>query len=143
LKQIKDALDFLSRTPGAGYVREDLTDSPVTLSAPEGSASTARATVSVNALGALDLLQIAVSGLKPDQSYTLWLATSRTAPFGKRQPLTTFKANLAGAQVAQAVGPFRQILSSQSENAAGQLPQRFLLLTPVDTDAPELVQSAP
>lgn len=29
LKQIKDALDFLSRTPGAGHVREDLTDAPV------------------------------------------------------------------------------------------------------------------
>jgi len=29
LKQIKDALDFLSRTPGAGHIREDLTDAPV------------------------------------------------------------------------------------------------------------------
>jgi len=29
LKQIKDALDFLSRTPGAGHLREDLTDASV------------------------------------------------------------------------------------------------------------------
>ncbi len=29
LRQIKDALEFLSRTPGAGHLREDLTDAPV------------------------------------------------------------------------------------------------------------------
>ncbi len=29
LKQIKDAVDFLSRTPGAGHQREDLTSAPL------------------------------------------------------------------------------------------------------------------
>ena len=29
LKQIKDAVEFLSRTPGAGHLREDLTNAPV------------------------------------------------------------------------------------------------------------------
>lgn len=29
MKQIKDALDFLSRTPGAGHSREDLTAAPL------------------------------------------------------------------------------------------------------------------
>ena len=29
MKQIKDALDFLSRTPGAGHQREDLTSAPL------------------------------------------------------------------------------------------------------------------
>jgi len=29
LGQIRDALEFLSRTPGAGHVREDLTEAPV------------------------------------------------------------------------------------------------------------------
>src|SRR5262249_40623656 len=55
----------------------------LTLTASEGSGSRAHATVSVNALGPLDLLQAAVSGLKPGQTYRLWLVTSRTAPFGQ------------------------------------------------------------
>jgi YVTN family beta-propeller protein len=115
----------------------------LTLIAPEGSAGAGRATVSVNALGPLDLLQIAASGLKPGQTYTLWLATSRTAPFGQKQSLVTFKANVAGAQIAQAVGPFRQVLTSNREKAADLDQQRYLLLTPTDSDAPELIQSAP
>src|SRR5262249_43477741 len=112
----------------------------LTLTAPEGSGRPAHATVSVNALGPLDLLQIAVSGLKPGQTYRLWLVTSRTAPFGRKQSLVTFKTNLAGAQVAQAIGPFRQVLTSASENAVEQTQERFLLLSQADSDAPELIQ---
>ena len=41
------------------------------LAAPAGSKSSAQATVSVNSLGAADLLQIAVTGLKPGQMYRL------------------------------------------------------------------------
>jgi YVTN family beta-propeller protein len=115
----------------------------LTLAAPEGSGRPAHATVSVNALGPMDLLQIAVSGLKPGQTYRLWLVTSRTAPFGGKQPLVTFKTNQAGAQVAQAIGPFRQVLTSASENAAAQDQERYLLLTPADSDVPELLQRAP
>lgn len=113
------------------------------LNAPEGSSHTGHATVSVNALGPLDLLQIAVSGLKPGQSYTLWLVASRTAPFGQKQSLVTFKTNLAGAQIAQAVGPLRQVLTAQTASASESVPQRFLLLTAADSDAPELVESTP
>jgi YVTN family beta-propeller protein len=114
------------------------------LAAPEGSPpSSARATVSVNSLGALDLLQLAVSGLRPGQSYTLWLVASRTAPFGQKDALVTFKTNLAGAQVAQAVGPLRRVLSRPIEKAAEQARQRFLLITPADSDVPELIQSQP
>ncbi len=115
----------------------------LTMSAPEGSGSRAHATVSVNVLGPLDLLQMAVSGLKPGQMYRLWLVTSRTAPFGQKQPLVTFKTNLAGAQVTQAIGPFRQALTSAGENAREPLPQRFLLLTAGDRETPELIQNAP
>ncbi len=68
----------------------------LTLIAPEGSGSQAHATVSVNALGPLDLLQIAVSGLKPAQTYQLWLVTSRTAPFGLKQPLVNVDGELVG-----------------------------------------------
>jgi YVTN family beta-propeller protein len=55
----------------------------LTLAAPENSGSAAQATVSVNSLGPLDLLQMAVSGLKPGKMYRLWLVTARTSPFGR------------------------------------------------------------
>ncbi|MFZ0050533.1 MAG: DUF305 domain-containing protein [Desulfobaccales bacterium] len=114
----------------------------LTLAAPEGSGSPAHATVSVNSLGLVDLLQIAVSGLKPGQSYRLWLVTSRTAPYGQKEELVTFKTNLSGAQIAQAIGPFRQVLTSGGETAE-PAQQRFLMLTPADSDVPELIQKAP
>ena len=97
----------------------------------------------MNALGPLDLLQIAASGLKPGQPYRLWLVASRSAPFGQKQSLATFKANLAGALVGQAIGSFRQILSSNTESGAEPLQQRFLMLTAMGNEAPELIQNAP
>ncbi|MDB5353929.1 MAG: hypothetical protein JWN24_382 [Phycisphaerales bacterium] len=111
----------------------------LTLTAPAGGP--AHATVSVNSLGPLDLLQAAVSGLKPSHSYTLWLVTSRTAPFGQKEALVTFKTNVAGAQVAQAIGPLRQVLSAANTDAAGQGGERFLLVTEADSQTPQLVQS--
>ena len=54
-----------------------------------------------------------------------------------------FKANLAGAQVVQAVGPFRQVLTSEQDKTAELTQQRFLLVTPAESDAAELVQKTP
>jgi hypothetical protein len=110
------------------------------LAPPPGNDSSARATVSVNSLGALDLLQAAVSGLKPMSSYTLWLVSSRTAPFENKAALVTFKTNLAGAQVAQAIGPLRQVLTRAGASAS-QPDKRFLLVTQGDSDTPELIQN--
>ncbi len=115
----------------------------LTLTAPTDSNRTGRATVAVNSLGTLDLLQLAVSGLKPGQKYRLWLVTARSAPFGQKQPLATFKTNIAGAQIAQAIGLFRQPLTSPikpDDALRGQ--QRFLLLTEADSDTPVLIQNA-
>lgn len=111
----------------------------LTLAAPE-EGGTARATVSVNAVGPLDLLQAAVTGLKSGQSYTLWLVASRTSPFGKMEPLATFKTNVAGAQIVQTIGPLRQLLkdSAGKDDAHSE---RFLLVTPADSDTPELIQT--
>ena len=113
------------------------------LAAPPGSANAAGATVSVNSLGALDLLQAAVTGLKPGQMYTLWLVSSRVAPFKEKQALVTFKANLAGAQVAQAVGPLRQVLAAPGvgDAARAQAEPRFLIVTPADSEIPVLIQA--
>ena len=115
----------------------------LTLIAPEGSRSAAHATVSVNSLGPLDLLQIAVSGLKPGKMYRLWLVASRTAPFEQKEELVTFKTNLAGAQIAQTIGPLRQVLTSANEKTAGLAQQRFLLVTPAESDTAEVIQKTP
>jgi len=113
----------------------------ITLMAAADAEPRAHATVSVNALGPLDLLEIAASGLKPGHDYTLWLVTSRTAPFGPKAALVTFKTNIAGAQVAQAIAPLRQVLTEKTCAPAERDDRRFLLVTGADTDVPELVQS--
>jgi YVTN family beta-propeller protein len=109
----------------------------LTLVVPEGDNSPARATVSVNNLASLDLLQAAFSGLKPGQKYVLWLVESRTAPFGRKEALVNFQANLSGAQVAQAIGPLRRVIASNTPEHAQA---RFLILTQTDSDVPVLIQ---
>jgi YVTN family beta-propeller protein len=110
------------------------------LTAPGGGENPAHATVSVNSMGPMDTVQIAASGLQPGKLYTLWLVTSRTAPFGRKEELATFKTNLAGAQVAQAIGPLREVLTPASANRDQQ---RFLLLTPAGSETPVLTQRTP
>lgn len=109
------------------------------LIAPEDNRSSAQATVSVNDLGTLDLLQAAVSGLKPGQKYTLWLVESRTAPFGHKEALVSFQANPAGAQVVQTIGPLRKVLTSDDKQPAQT---RFLMIAQTDSDLPALIQKS-
>ncbi len=109
------------------------------LSSPRGESAT-RATVSINEIGSLDLLQAAVTGLKPGETYTLWLAASRTPPFGRKESLATFKANLAGAQIVQTIGPLRQILAGSINDPAEEKSRRYLLVTPADAEAAVLIQ---
>lgn len=111
----------------------------LTMVPPVGSNSTARATVAVNSLGLVDLLQIAVSGLVPGKEYQLALVTSRTAPYEMRVPLTDLKANAGGAQIAQTIGPLRKAVTD-SEAGGEPSAARFLELSPVGSDDPILVQ---
>jgi YVTN family beta-propeller protein len=112
----------------------------LTLTSPDRGGDSPQGTVSVNALGALDLLQAAVSGLKPQRKYTLWLCNSRTTPFEQKEALVTFQPNLAGAQIAQAIGPFRSQVSSVNESPERQ---RFLMVAEFESDTPVLIQASP
>ncbi|QXE38289.1 DUF305 domain-containing protein [Streptomyces sp. GMY02] len=120
----------------------------LTLNAPEGSGGRGHATVSVNALGALDLLQVAATGLEPGKDYTLRLTENRTAPFGRTEALTTFTTNAAGAQVSQAIGLLREVLTPPDEGARadtakqGAARERFLIITRADSDTPVAVQES-
>ena len=87
----------------------------------------AQASVAVNSLGLLDLVQIAASGLAPKESYQVYLAESNKPPFGKLEPLAVLKTNPDGAGIVQAIGPLKTLASSSSTTSTAA--QRFLIVT--------------
>src|SRR6266849_2020008 len=78
----------------------------------------ADASVAVNSLGLLDLVQIAARGLMPGAQYQVYIAESDHAPFGKLEPLAILKANPDGGGIVQAIGPLKT-LASGAGSAAG------------------------
>jgi YVTN family beta-propeller protein len=86
----------------------------------------AQATVAVNSLGLLDLVQITAAGLLPKSQYQVYLAESDRSPFGKLQPLAVLKTNPDGAGTVQAIGPLKVLVVGAGSAAPAQ---RFLLLT--------------
>jgi hypothetical protein len=87
----------------------------------------AEASVAVNSLGLLDLIQIAARGLSPRSQYEVYVAESQRAPFGKLEPLAILKTNPDGAGIVQATGPLKTLAVSSS--AAGTPAARFLIVT--------------
>src|SRR5207244_3319901 len=63
----------------------------------------AQASVAVNSLGLLDLVQIAATGLAPQTQYQVYLAESNQSPFGKLEPLAVLKTNPDGAMAEKKV----------------------------------------
>lgn len=95
----------------------------------EGTSSPgAAASVAVNSLGLLDLIQIAARGLTPRSQYEVYLAESDHAPFGRLEPLAVLKTNADGAGIVQAEGPLKSLAAS-SGSTAGAPPERFLIVT--------------
>src|SRR6266404_9187186 len=86
----------------------------------------AQASVAVNSLGLLDLVQIAARGLAPQTSYQVYLAESNRPPFGKLEPLAVLKTNPDGAGIVQAIGPLKVLAGG---NEASSASQRFLIVT--------------
>jgi YVTN family beta-propeller protein len=108
-----------------------------------GASSNGRATVAVNSLGVIDLLQIAVTGLQPGQEYQLFLVDSLTKPDGSRIALTKFTANPSGAAVAQTIGPLRTVVGAADAATGKQSEQRYLIVTATGSDQPVLQQRTP
>ncbi len=88
----------------------------------------AQASVAVNSLGLLDLIQIAARGLTPKSQYQVYLAESEHAPFGKLEPLAILKTNPDGAGIVQAVGPLKSLAGGLGI-AAKPVSQRFIIIT--------------
>ena len=110
---------------------------------PAGTSTNGHATVAVNSLGIIDLLQIAVAGLEPGQEYQLFLVDSLTKPGASRVALTKFKTWPNGAAVAQAIGPLRTVVGEADSVAVKQPEQRYLVLTATGSDQPVLQQRTP
>jgi len=91
----------------------------------------AQASVAVNSLGLLDLVQISASGLSPKAQYQVYLAESNHAPFGKLEPLAILKTNPDGAGTVQAIGPLKTL----APNDAATGSQRFLIITDIQNSS--------
>ena len=101
----------------------------------------AQASVAVNSLGLLDLVQIAAEGLAPKSQYQVYLAESNQAPFGKLEALAVLKANPDGAGIVQAIGPLKTLARGGAGVSAGES-QRYLVVTDLnDTSQVVLRQS--
>ena len=96
----------------------------------------ARASVAVNSLGLLDLLQVTARGLAPATPYQVYLTESARAPYGTLVPLAVLRTNPDGAGTVQAIGP----LKSLAPSAGGSAPpsRRFLIVTALN-DATQVV----
>ena len=88
----------------------------------------AQASVAVNSLGLLDLVQIAAKGLAPQTPYQVYLAESNQLPLGKLEPLAVLKTNPDGAGIVQAIGPLKAL---QGNNPNSSPSQRFLIVTEI------------
>jgi YVTN family beta-propeller protein len=99
----------------------------------------AEASVAVNSLGLLDLVQIAAKGLSPRTTYQMYLAESNQSPFGKLEALAVLKTNPDGAGIVQAIGPLKA-LAVIDPNAS--VPQRFLIVTDIKDSSKIVLRQA-
>jgi YVTN family beta-propeller protein len=102
----------------------------------------AQASVAVNSLGLLDLVQIAAAGLAPKSQYQVYLAESNHKPFGKLEALAVLKTNPDGAGIVQAIGPLKTLAPGDSGGALAPF-ERYLVVTDMnDTSQVVLLQAS-
>jgi YVTN family beta-propeller protein len=107
------------------------------LEAAGAALPTAQASVAVNSLGLLDLVQIAAEGLVPRSQYQVYLAESGHAPFGKLEQLAVLRTNPDGAGIVQAIGPLKTL--APADSAASASPSRRFLIVTDSKDATQVV----
>jgi YVTN family beta-propeller protein len=91
----------------------------ISLGAPGGPDTTS---VSLFDQGLVQVVQAAVTGLRPKSPYVLALSDRRNGG-GDLQPLAAFTTNAAGAAIVDATGPIRQIVRGE-----GATPRRYLVI---------------
>jgi len=101
----------------------------------------AQASVAVNSLGLLDLVQIAAEGLAPKSQYQVYLAESNHAPFRKLEALAILKTNPDGAGIVQAIGPLKTLAPGDSGGAVARF-ERFLIVTDTNDTSQVVLRQA-
>ena len=109
------------------------------LEADGATSPKAEASVAVNSLGLLDLIQIAAKGLAPKTQYQVYLAESNQSPFGKLEPLAVLKTNPDGAGIVQAIGPLK-VLAGNDPNSSTS--RRFLIVTDMKDSSQVVLRQA-
>jgi hypothetical protein len=100
----------------------------------------AQASVAVNSLGLLDLVQIAAEGLAPKSQYQVYLAESNHAPLGELEALALLKTNADGAGIVQSIGPLKALVHTDSR--ASSAPLRFLIVTDMKDSSQVVLRQA-
>lgn len=102
-----------------------------------------RASVTVISLGLIDQVQVAASGLVPNQEYTLSVADDAQQPT-HREPIIKAKSTATGNLIADTLGPVRGLTSLPAADAKEKAEQATFVLEPVDAAAgSKLVQETP
>jgi YVTN family beta-propeller protein len=109
------------------------------LEAGETALPEAQASVAVNSLGLLDLVQIAARGLAPRAQYQVYLAESNRSPFGKLEALAVLKTNPDGAGIVQTIGPLKVLAGNDPNSSAAQ---RFLIVTDMKDSSQVVLRQA-
>jgi hypothetical protein len=100
-----------------------------------------QASVAVNSLGLLDLIQIAAAGLAPKSQYQVFLAESNHAPFGRLEALAILKTNPDGAGIVQAIGPLKTLAPGDSGGAVAPF-ERYLVVTDMNNTSQVVLRQA-
>jgi YVTN family beta-propeller protein len=111
------------------------------LEAAGASSPNAQASVAVNSLGVLDLIQIAAEGLAPKSEYRVYLADSNHAPYGTLESLAVLKTNPDGAGIVQAVGPLKTLATNSGAASAGPS-RKFLIVTELSDSSRVVLRQA-
>lgn len=97
----------------------------VHLTLASSGATNAETTVAMNNQGLIDLLEAAVTGLEPKESYLLALA-GNAGGSGALDPVAKFMTNPAGAAIVVAVGPLREAVEGSPGSS-----RRYLVIAPI------------
>ena len=111
------------------------------LEATGTSLPNAQASVAVNSLGLLDLVQVAAEGLAPKSQYQVYLVDVEHAPFGRLEPLAVLKTNPDGAGIVQTVGPLKRLSAGAATDAA-EASRRYLIVTELSDPSRVVLQQA-
>ena len=96
LVYVSNAVPQGSGTTNLKPLAEVMRPLTLTLLAPAGSDSKARALVSVRTLGIVDALDVSLAGLEPETQYALVVASAPMPPYGGTTHLVDMKTNKKG-----------------------------------------------